>query len=189
MSLYDDLEGTATHSRTVYHARNAWYAVFDVISSDRGNRAVQATWHCHPNASVHLDSTTGTATIGGVDGPTGTSLPAQLAVVPATGSSARWSSSKVVKGVRAGKDGATEDQGWYSRDYVDAEAAPVLVYDAKLASSERMAVFAWLLLPSPTSSGLDGAAIQVNSIHNGTVSASITVRDETKQITVPFETA
>ena len=63
---------------------------------------------------------------GHVSTPTG----AQLALIPASGGvTQEWARSKVVRGERAGKAGATEDQGWYSQEYDDASVAPVLVYD------------------------------------------------------------
>jgi len=66
MALWDDISGTATHSRTVHHQRGEWFAVVDVVSSDRGGRSVQATWHVHPNASTTVDTMTGTAVVNGV---------------------------------------------------------------------------------------------------------------------------
>ena len=129
MASYDQLEGSAEHSRTVYHQRGRWFFIIDVVTSDRGSRSVQATWHTHPNATVTVDDG-GTAIIGGIDQHDQSRLSgAQLALIPASVSSsiallASWNSSKIVKGQLAGKDGAVEDQGWFSEHYSDATAAP-----------------------------------------------------------------
>jgi hypothetical protein len=70
-----------------------------------------------------VDAATGFATIRGVGLKTEQPSDVRLALIPATGAAAQsWSGSKVVKGQLAGKDGATEDQGWYSEHYSDATA-------------------------------------------------------------------
>jgi hypothetical protein len=189
--------------------------VVDVVSSDRRSRAVQATWHCHPNAVVALNSTTHAAVVQGVHNPTGVPTAAQLAVIPATASvtigrtgrtlvpgtgvgaggsntlvagATGWSRAKVVKGQLAGNDGATEDQGWFSKSYADASAAPVLVYDAVMASGQTQAVFAWLLVPTAAAAEWQATAV-ITSVGNSSVSVSVRVGDAGKPtaIVVPFE--
>ena len=195
MASYDQLEGSAEHSRTVYHQRGRWFLIVDVVTSDRGSRAVQATWHMHPNASVALGDSD-TAIIGGVDQNNQSRLTgAQLALIPASVSSAvpllaSWNSSKIVTGQLAGKNGAVEDQGWFSEHYSDATASPTLVYDSKLGSGQKQAVFAWLLLISPTpfgstiSAGAVITAATANEVH-----VTVTVEGSKSQIIVPFETS
>ena len=212
MSQYDGLVGHAAHARSIYHQRGGWLVVVDVVTSDRGGRAVQATWHCHPNASVAHNSTTGAAVVGGVDAATGLRTPARVAVIPALASCAGgggggctsstsgtsganrtspWGSSKIVKGQLAGKDGATEDQGWYSRSYADAAAAPVLVYDQRLAPGQKQAVFVWLLLPAPSPAAMAAnATATVTGVEHGAVSVTVRVGGAGTgpvRIRVPFE--
>ena len=117
-------QGTSKHFPLSAHSqRGEWILIVDVITSDRGSRAVQAAWHTHPNATVTVDAATGFATIRGVGLKTEQPSDVRLALIPATGAAAQsWSGSKVVKGQLAGKDGATEDQGWYSEHYSDATA-------------------------------------------------------------------
>ena len=172
MDLYDGLHGRAVHSRTVVHDRAAgWFLVVDGVSSDRGGRSVEATWHAHPNATVRLLPPGQQAAI--LDGvaaasggrPTG----AQLAIVPATGQVHAWSSLRVAEGERAGVGGAHEDQGWFSAGYDDPVPSPTLVYGATLGAGEKHAVFAWLLLPSPVPfpAGGVGATAAVTSVREG----------------------
>ena len=193
MSQYDGLDGNGTHSRTVYHRRGEWFVIVDVVTSDRGGRGVQATWHTHPNASVDLDADgTGIATIRGVDLRSQDPADVHLALVPATGAAGQgWHGSKVVKGVLAGKDGATEDQGWFDEHYSDARPAPTLVYDAVLGPGTKSAVFAWLLVV--TTSGTAAAAVattstaSITTVGGSTVGIAVTVNGDASHITVPFE--
>jgi hypothetical protein len=198
MELYDKLQGSAKHSRTVYHQRGDWFLVVDVVSSGGGggapSRSVQAAWHVHPNATIDLQPD-GTAIIGGVDKakqskPSGV----ELAMIPATGVSVHaWNSSRVVKGQLNGTAGATEDQGWFSEHYSDASASPTLVYDAATAPGQKQAVFAWLLLVSPkpfprTSLGpVVSSSATVDGVSAGAVSAIVRVGGEISRVTVPFE--
>jgi hypothetical protein len=95
----------------------------------------------------------------------------------------------VVKGQLAGKDGATEDQGWFSKSYADASAAPVLVYDAVMASGQTRAVFAWLLVPTVAAAEWQAAAV-ITSVGNSSVGVSVRVGDAGSKpiaIVVPFE--
>ena len=182
MSEYDGLHGTAKHSRTVYHQRGEFFLIVDVVTSDRP-RAIQATWHTHPNASVSLAADV--ATIRGVDLATQVASDVHVALIPATGAQS-WNSSKIVKGQRAGVAGATEDQGWFSEHYSDATPASTLVYDAQMSSSSKRAVFAWLLVVSPTGRPAAASCV-VTDVGAEEVSATVTVAGKAQKVTVPFE--
>jgi len=192
MGDYDDLNGSACHSRSVFHQRGQWFVVVDGISSDRGGRTVQATWHCHPNATVSNTSTTTTGTvftITGADGKTGLPSEAQLSIIPATGAQASsWNvGSSVVKGVFKNQSAANEYQGWYSASYDDAVAAPVVVHDAQMSANETQAVFAWLLLASPTPQTQVSASAEITSFSAGIADISVTVDGLVTNISVPVE--
>eukprot|EP00039_Didymoeca_costata_P006259 m.88716 g.88716 ORF g.88716 m.88716 type:complete len:721 (-) comp13184_c0_seq1:32-2194(-) len=136
MPLWDGLQGQAKHCRSIYHQRGKWIVVVDVVSSDRDERAVQATWHGHPNATINISSAEDgmITTIRGVNHATGMPTSAHLAIIPASMNgispslATKWDNATVVRGQLQGKDGAIEDQGWYSAHYSDASAAPVAVY-------------------------------------------------------------
>ena len=182
MSEYDGLHGTAKHSRTVYHQRGDFFLIVDIVTSDRP-RAIQATWHTHPNASVSLAADV--ATIRGVDLATQVASDVHVALIPATGAQS-WNSSKIVKGQRAGVAGATEDQGWFSEHYSDATPASTLVYDAQMSSSSKRAAFAWLLVVSPTGRPAAASCV-VTDVGAEEVSATVTVAGKAQKVTVPFE--
>ena len=106
MSLWGGLAGNATHTRAVYYQRppsaaadGDFLVVVDVITSDRP-RAVQATWHAHPNSTgVAVVGGAGlAAVVGGVETHSGRPVNAQACVIPASGAAA-FASAKVVSGV------------------------------------------------------------------------------------------
>ena len=106
MSLWGGLAGNATHTRAVYYQRPPAAAadgdvlvVVDLITSDRP-RAVQATWHAHPNSTgVAVVGGAGlVAVVGGVETHSGRPVNAQACVIPASGAAA-FASAKVVSGV------------------------------------------------------------------------------------------
>ena len=183
MSLWErDFVGRATHSRTVYHQRGSWLVVVDVVTSDRGGRSVQATWHTHPNASVTL-ATNGVAIVGGVNHSNGQPTPAQVAVIPEISS---WSSAKTVRGQLAGHN-TSHDQGWFSAHYDDASPSTVLVYDVELSAEQKQKVFVWLLVPSPDKRDVTTDSVEVTGVRNGTVQVSVRVAGKPSQLEVPFE--
>lgn len=53
MQLYDGLQGSACHSRSIAYQREPveFFVVVDRVTTDRP-RSVQATWHLHPNGSA-----------------------------------------------------------------------------------------------------------------------------------------
>jgi hypothetical protein len=91
MSLYDGLQGSATHSRALWFNRSAhWIVVLDHLSSSQPRDA-------HPNSSIVLHSTTGAAVVQGVSPATGQPTDARLALVPDTRAHALWQAA-VVRG-------------------------------------------------------------------------------------------
>ena len=194
MDLYDDLEGNATHTRTVYHHKGdgvvfdgvstqGWFVVIDVIESDRP-RTIQAFWHARPNSTDVTVSPEGRADVGGVHPFTGQPSMARLAVVPASNA---WKGT-VIRGQHA--NATAKWQGWYSQSYSDAWPQPTLVYHTN-TTGPGTAVFGWLLVPYNTAApdqrlhptiqlimSTDGkvaeATVAVAGIANTTVRISLT---------------
>jgi hypothetical protein len=150
------LVGNAVHTRGMFYQRVAgggkggvdgdFLVVVDAITTDRP-RAVECTWHAHPNATgVSAGSAPGwVGRVGGATTHTGQPTPAQACIIPANG--AGWDSAVVVKGVAdKAPNGTTYYQGWYSQEYEDAWEAPTLVY--KAAGVGNGAVFGWLIVPT-----------------------------------------
>jgi len=160
MTMYDGLQGAATHARGVYFHRPTapvsvgdgdWAVVVDVITSDRP-RTVQAYWHTHPNATVAaIAPGTLVATVGGVYGPSGQPTAAQACLIPAPAGTAPdvagWNTTEIVRGRYANATTGETWQGWYSQSYDDAWPASTLIYASSVGPR---AVFAWLLVPTST---------------------------------------
>lgn len=195
MAAYNGLAGAATHTRGVYYKRRAagaaegdWVAVVDRVSSGGGRRrAVQATWHAHPNAStVTVNAGAGFAVVGGAVGATGAPSAAQVCVVAGRGgAAAQWGAAAVVRGRRQG--GGDTWQGWFSATYDDAWEASVAVFDAEAV--EDGAVFAWVLVPSAAAAPCDGHAVSVLQVAAQEVLLAVSVNGVTLNVTVPLGAA
>jgi hypothetical protein len=162
ISAYDDLEGTASHTRAVLYVKGQYWVVVDVIDTDRP-RAIQATWHAHPNSSVHVDPHTFEANVTGV--PRGA-----VKIVAATGAHTQWENVSIVAGQQPPEH--KDFQGWYSETYLDHRPAPTLIYDAAIKGPS---VFAWLLHPSPTAGALPPARLAITDAHAPARSVSVSV--------------
>jgi len=190
MSAFNGLAGAATHTRGVHYQRRAagaaegdWVAVVDRVGGGGGRRrAVQATWHAHPNAStVAVDAGAGFALVGGAVGATGAPSAAQVCVVAARGgAAAQWGAAAVVRGRRQG--GGATWQGWFSATYDDAWEASVAVFDAEGVADG--AVFAWLLVPSAGAAPCSGHAASVLEVAAEAVRLAVSVNGVATNITV-----
>lgn len=193
MDKYDGIQGSARHSRSVWHQRGGgagagWLAVVDVISSDRP-REVQATWHCHPNASVDTSEAL-VSIVEGVRAKTGQPTSAQIAVITATGKAAsQWDTRQVVRGQM--RNETADYQGWMSATYSDAWPASTLVFNRSMPTGQKTAVFGWLLLPSQKT-GRKGSQVDASfaiDSYNGThAGATVTIGTQRTKVTLPVET-
>ena len=186
-----ELAGRATHTRAVYYARAAapgggegdFLVVADALASDRP-RAVEATWHAHPNASGVAVGGPGAgrvAVVGGADTFTGKPMDVQACIIPATGAgAAAWDAAEVVRGVM--QNGTQHYQGWYSQSYDDASPAPTLVYRA--AAVPDGALFVWLIVPQGARGPCADTA-EVLSRAAGSVVVRATVGGVAHTVTVP----
>ena len=192
MSAWAGLAGAATHTRGVYYQRapapaggadGDFIIVVDALASDRP-RAVEATWHAHPNATgVAIGAAPGfVAVVGGVAPLTGQPTPAQACVIPATGAAAAaWQSAAVVAGVN--KSATEHYQGYYSQSYDDAWPAPTLVFKAQGVPGG--AVFAWLIVPTSAR----GACADTAEVVSATAAAAVvrvTVAGAQHTVSVPL---
>ena len=186
------LRGNATHTRGVYYQRppspgaeGDFLLVADLVTGDRA-RAVEATWHAHPNATgCAIGPAPGYAgVVGGADTRSGCATGAQACIVPATGALAgAWGSARVVRGVLKGAAPGQHYQGWYSQDYDDAWPADVLVYSAAAVPSGS--VFVWLIVPQGARGACSDAA-EVLSVGAAGVAVRATVGGVAHEVTVPL---
>jgi hypothetical protein len=186
------LRGNATHTRGVYYQRppspgaeGDFLLVADLVTGDRA-RAVEATWHAHPNATgCAIGPAPGYAgVVGGADTRSGRATGAQACIVPATGALAgAWGGARVVRGVLKGAAPGQHYQGWYSQDYDDAWPADVLVYSAAAVPSGS--VFVWLIVPQGARGACSDAA-EVLSVGAAGVAVRATVGGVAHEVTVPL---
>jgi hypothetical protein len=205
MPHWVNLSGTAVVGRGVHFQRppsaaadgdGDWLVVVDALLASDRPRALQATWHAHPNATgVALNASTGVGVAGGVDLATGAPTPAQVCIVPAPaggggGWPAGWGSAALVAGVVADPAARTPWQGWYSLAYDDAWPAPTFVYD--VGGVPPGAATAWLLVPTASRGGCDRHAVTVvgGVTPAGTVEVDVVVGGAPPlRVAVPVATA
>jgi hypothetical protein len=160
---FNDLEGTARHTRTLYYERNKFWIVVDQIETDRP-RTIEALWHWHPGCRV---STEGQKVFTMNDR-------GNLQIIPAGRQS--WKVT-LVKGQET-----PEIQGWYSREYNIYEPAPTAVYSTNI---ERSSTFVWLLYPSSGRPDPD-IRIEVLSQTAGAIQVKIISQKEEGLFSIPL---
>jgi len=124
---YEDVEGNATHTRSVLYLRDKYWVVMDQFETDRP-RALQVLWHYAPDKEVTIKDTEAVST--NVKGP-------NLRIVPV--GNVKWK-TEIVKGQEK-----PFIQGWYSSLFGEKEPNPTVLYTADIA---KTSTFVWLLLPA-----------------------------------------
>ena len=188
MSQWDaSLHGAATHTRAVYYQRapeggeGDFLVVVDALATDRP-RALEATWHAHPNATGVAVGPGLVAVVGGAATHTGLPVDAQACIIPAGGAAASmWGGARVVAGVM--KNDTAHYQGWYSQAYDDAWPAPTLIYSAE--NVKDGAIFVWLIVPQ-SGRGQCTDEAEVVSRSAGSVTVRATVGGVAHTVTVPI---
>ncbi len=160
---FEELEGTATHTRTVCYVRGNFWIVVDHIDTDRP-RTVQALWHWHPDSKVNVLKKQVVAT----DHDRG-----NLRIVPV--GKPKWDIDLI-----SGQQAPTI-QGYYSERYNEYEAATASIYSTRIETSTS---FVWLLGPS------EGEApklkVKVLSETEDGVTLRVKGEDKVWEIEVPF---
>jgi hypothetical protein len=123
---YTNIEGKATHTRTVVYVRNKFWVVVDHITTDRP-RDIQGLWHFHPHCTVDVQGKTVTST----DADKG-----NVRITPI--SLSKWD-IEIIKGQEE-----PFIQGWYSREYNHKQATSCAVFKTHI---EKSATFAWVITP------------------------------------------
>ena len=123
---YTDIEGQATHTRSVVYVRNKFWVVVDHITTDRP-RDIHGLWHFHPHCTVDVQGKTVTST----DADKG-----NVRITPI--SLSKWN-IEIIKGQEE-----PFIQGWYSREYNHKQATSCVVFKTHI---EKNATFAWVITP------------------------------------------
>jgi hypothetical protein len=125
-SQFKGLEGSCSHTRTLYTKRGQFWVVVDQIKTDRP-RMIEALWDWHPSCKVESR-----------DGIVRTNNPkGNLQIVLVGGQ--HWTVDQV-KGQEQ-----PEIQGWYSKEYNICEPNTTTVFKTPI---DRKSTFIWVLYPS-----------------------------------------
>jgi len=183
MGLFEGLAGVATHSRAVTYARDRYILVVDRVASDRA-RAVQATWHAHPNSTVKWHGAA-SATVLGVSPATGQPTETCLDVILGIGDKVKSFKSRLATGQK--KTAQQPWQGWYSQTYSGAWPAPTLVFDLQVDAGNSF--FAWLLLPRSVAARTKASVESLSAAQDGRVEVQVRVAGVTETVSVAFGAA
>lgn len=159
---YIDIDGTASHTRSMVYVRGKFWVVVDRVETDR-KREVTTMWHWHPDCEVVQDGN-----ITKTNNERG-----NLAVIPV--GKQKFNISQV-KG--------QEDplQGWYSPEYNIYGPNVASLYKTNVKKGTNMA---WLLLPSEGKT--PAASVAVVSESDSEMVLAIEVEGKQYTVTVPFE--
>lgn len=161
---FNDLEGEAEHSRSLFYVRGAFWIVADHITTDRP-RTIETLWHWHPEISVREKE----QDIVLSDHPRG-----NLQVIPVGKTNGNI---ELIKG----RD-EPEVQGWYSREYNRYEPNTATIYSRRVESDDT---FVWLLYPSREAAPKVEAEVLFQDADGVEVSVSVPGRGSWK-VYVPF---
>ncbi len=159
---YIDIDGTASHTRSMVYVRGKFWVVVDRVDTDR-KREVTTMWHWHPDCEVIRDGR-----ITKTNNDRG-----NLAVIPI--GKQKYEISQV-KG--------QEDplQGWYSPEYNIYGPNVASLYKTNVKKGTNMA---WLLLPAEGK--IPAASVAVVSESDSEMVLAIEVEGKQYTVTVPFE--
>ena len=124
---YQEVEGTAIHTRSVLYLRDKYWVVLDHFKTDR-SREIQVLWHYAPDNHVTLENNEAVST---------NQNGANLRIVPL--GEIEWK-TEIIEGQEK-----PFIQGWYSEDYGIKVPNPTLIYSTTIHQSST---FAWILAPA-----------------------------------------
>lgn len=156
---FEDLEGEATHIRSLFYLRGKFWIVADRVRSNRP-RAVQALWHWHPDVQAEVK---GLQVTGVQDqGALSLSLIGQ---------------SDFEVSVIEGQE-LPEIQGWYSPEYNLYEPNTATLFEGTLMPNETMV---WLLIP-----GKSTHQAKILSENDDQIELEVQFSGETWRLVIPF---
>jgi len=127
---FKEMEGQATHTRSLFYVRSNFWVVVDKIETDRP-RKIETLWHWHPDCQV---------AVGKNNIISSTNSKGNLQIIPV--GKTNWKID-LIKGQEK-----PEIQGWYSPEYNKYEPNVAAIYSTEIKSDET---FIWLLAPFESS--------------------------------------
>ena len=164
---YNEVEGEVVHTRALFYVRGEFWVVVDRITTDRP-REIKALWHWHPDCKVSVSKEGNIST----DNKQG-----NLEIIPVD--KKNWNIAQV----KGQED--PQPQGWYSKEYNEAEPAPASICSTEINGDTS---FAWLLYPSEGQ--VDEPEVSVLSRDNNGVKVLISEPGGTRwKVNVPYSDA
>jgi hypothetical protein len=159
---FKEVEGMATHVRSLMYVRGEFWVVVDKIVTDRP-RKVEALWHWHPDNEVVQDgSTVKTKNAHG-----------NLAILPVGDQNF---DIQFVKGQES-----PEIQGWYSPEYNVYGPNVASIYGVEIAKTSTLV---WLLFPAAKET--PQASAQIVSENEAGLTLSVRANGKEWTLEVPF---
>ncbi|MDN3686593.1 alginate lyase family protein [Cyclobacterium jeungdonense] len=160
---FEELEGEATHIRSLFYLRGKFWVVADRIHSDRP-REIQALWHWHPDVQVEVKEEQ-------VIGKQKEGVLSLSLISPAV------FDAFLIKGQEV-----PEIQGWYSPEYNLYEPNVATLFEGSLEPDQSLV---WLIVPAE--SDLEGAfQAKILSENDSQIEMEVQVGDETWHLVIPF---
>jgi len=159
---YIDLEGKATHTRSVMYVRDKYWIVVDRVETDRP-RTIQALWHFHPECTVVANG----SSVASTDANAG-----NVGITPTRD----WD-VEFIKGQEE-----PTIQGWYSREYNQKAPSTCAVYTTQI---EGDATFAWVIVPGK--GDVPGVRAELTEVKVDRMKMRVWVRDDDTLIELPLQ--
>ncbi len=159
---YIDLEGEASHIRSLMYVRGAFWIIVDKITTDRP-RSIDVLWHWHPDCVVEIDGS-----IVNTKNDRG-----NLAIIPVGQTPFEIS---LVEGQEE-----PEIQGWYSPEYNIFYPNAATQYRTDIGGNHT---FVWLLTPGEKKI----PKVECRIIHQGSDEVKLAVQygEKSVEVNIPF---
>ncbi len=159
---FENLDGTASHTRALMYARDGFWIVVDRIKTDKP-RKIETLWHWHPDCVVEQDG----------NAIRTNNAKGNLAIIPI-------SKQKMAISFIKGQE-QPEIQGWYSPEYNIYEPNTATIYHADIVNDQT---FVWLLLP--TEGKTPPVKAKIIAENEGEVQVEVNASGKTWQLVVPY---
>ncbi len=161
MTRYENVEGEVRHERAVVMLEDM-YLVLDHLMTD-SPRDIKTLWHWHPDCTVKETDQSVIATNDG----------AALQLLPVADH--QWNLTMI-----EGQE-TPEKQGWYSREYNEAEPNSTSIFQTSVDSTIS---FIWLLVP-----GTEQVEAQITDTAVDGIGMEITRNEDRYTLFIPFQKA
>eukprot|EP00039_Didymoeca_costata_P022284 m.4202 g.4202 ORF g.4202 m.4202 type:complete len:684 (+) comp2922_c0_seq1:124-2175(+) len=184
---FENVNGSALHTRAVRYERGRYWVVVDRITSDQA-RDVTAIWHAHPSCTVSVGNNeekshygAGSDTVHIVGNTTNIGLDILQPTASVNEESSNVQLGQFVNTSVVIGQSKPVPQGWYSVRYNTYTESPAVVYNGKV--NEGQTDFIWLLAPKSSKQSV----VSIVSHSNSSIVLSITFNGTQSSVTIPMQ--